>query len=124
MPEHISLPYPPSTNNLYRNVPGKGRVKTDRYRTWLRAAGNEILAQRPMKFEGEVSLSLTLRRRDGRRRDLSNAIKATEDLLVAHGIIQDDSLVGELYVTWGGPNHLQGVLVSIAPFDGAAVLAT
>ncbi len=30
----VNLPYPPVLNNLYANVPGKGRVKSERYRAW------------------------------------------------------------------------------------------
>lgn len=33
-PFHIDLPLPPSVNALYRNVPGRGRVKTALYKRW------------------------------------------------------------------------------------------
>jgi hypothetical protein len=43
----LQLSYmPPSVNTIYANVPGKGRVKSARYKTWLKAAGWDIAAQR------------------------------------------------------------------------------
>ena len=100
----LSLPYPPSTNQLYRTAgygrDGKrrGRIKTQRYLTWLRAAGNEVLAQRQKPLRGPVVLAINVRAPDKRRRDISNLIKAVEDLLVEHGLIQDDSNVAKLIV--------------------------
>jgi len=97
----IQFPYPPTANNLFFNRPGKGRVKTERYRTWLRAAGNDLLLQRPPKISGKVVVSIVVGRPDRRKRDLSNCIKPIEDLLVAHGLIEDDSLVESLSIRWG-----------------------
>lgn len=96
----LSLPYPPTTNNLYRNTRGKGRVKTQRYLTWLRAAGNEVLMQRQKPIAGYVVLNIQLGKPDKRKRDLSNLIKACEDLLVQHGLIEDDSMVAKLTIQW------------------------
>ena len=96
----VHIPYPPTANNLFFNKSGRGRVKTERYRTWLRAAGNELLVQRPPKLTGKVVLSISLGRPDRRKRDLSNCIKPIEDLLVAHGLIEDDSLVERLSICW------------------------
>lgn len=39
------LPAPPSTNNLYRNVSRKGRVKTAAYKAWCEYAGWDVKAQ-------------------------------------------------------------------------------
>ena len=97
----IRLPQPPSTNNLYRNVSGKGRRKTQRYKTWLNAAGWAIKEQRPEPVRGWVIIDITVERRDNHRRDISNTIKACEDLLVAHKIIEDDSKVQEVTARWG-----------------------
>lgn len=96
----LDLPYPPTTNNLYRSLPGRGRVKTERYKTWLRAAGNEVLAQKQKPIKGKVVLAILLGRPDNRRRDISNTIKAIEDLLVEHRLIEDDCHVEQLVVAW------------------------
>ena len=98
----ISLPRPPSVNALYANVPGKGRVKSARYRTWLNAAGWEIKAQKPGKVKGDYRLWLYCQRPDRRRRDLGNLEKPISDLLVAHGVVSDDSACVELHVYWAG----------------------
>ena len=43
----INLPFPVSVNALYRNVRGRGRVMTERHKTWRQAAGWELEQQRP-----------------------------------------------------------------------------
>ena len=84
-----STPLPVSTNRLWRT--GKGRVFRSKVSdSWIKAAGWELLAQRP----GQVEVSIALGRPDSRKRDLDNAAgKAVLDLLVAHQVIEDDSLV-------------------------------
>lgn len=97
----LRLPQPPSTNMLYRNVPGKGRRKTKRYMTWINAAGWSVKEQQPHRVEGWVIVDITVNRPDNRKRDISNTIKAIEDLLVAHELIEDDSKVYEVRARWG-----------------------
>lgn len=99
----VVLPYPPSTNTLFRNVPGRGRVKTKAYKTWQNAAGWEvrrslISSSAVFPLPGRHSLKLELVKPDRRKRDISNAIKAVEDILVEYGVIEDDSLVHEIHV--------------------------
>lgn len=98
----FKLPFPPSVNALYRNVPGRGRVKTQRYLTWLRAAGNEVLAQAPGQpsIRGAVSIAIAVYRPDKRRRDLGNLEKAVTDLLVTYAMIDDDRHVASLLLEW------------------------
>lgn len=95
------LPYPPSVNGLFFNA-AKGRVKTDAYKAWRKDAGNLILVQGRQRIHGAVSLSIALVRPDKRRRDLSNTLKAIEDLLVEMQIIDDDSLVQRISIAWVG----------------------
>jgi Holliday junction resolvase RusA-like endonuclease len=115
-PVIIDLPTPPSVNALYRNVPGHGRVKTERYRTWAAAAGWEIARQRPGKVRGRYAIRLTVERTDNRRRDLANLIKAAEDLLVTHDVIEDDSLCQEIHMAWS--RSVTGCRVEITPIIG------
>jgi crossover junction endodeoxyribonuclease RusA len=96
----IKLPIPPSTNMLYRNVPGRGRAKTKRYMEWINAAGWDMNAQRPPKHDGKITLDITVQKKDKRKRDISNFVKAVEDLLVSHSVIVDDSLVQQVTVRW------------------------
>lgn len=81
---------PPSTNNLYENRAG-GRRKASRYAQWITAMGTELMVQRPTKHEGRVSLQMVFGFPDKRPRDAFNYVKAVEDLLVRHGVIQDDN---------------------------------
>lgn len=107
----LKLPSPPSTNTLFRNVPGKGRVKTERYKTWLRAASNEAMAQPRFKIAGSYVLDITVMRRNVRS-DLDNVCKALSDALVAWEYVEDDRHMAELHVRWG---NVEGAEIRIWP---------
>ena len=101
----INLPMPPSVNSLYRNVRGKGRVKTRRYCTWLNSAGWHIKDQRPKPLKGKVIIKAVLQVPEGfkkKQADASNFLKAIEDLLVEHELIEDDSwqIVRQVDAEW------------------------
>jgi hypothetical protein len=54
----IELPIPPSVNALWFNAPGRGRVRTDEYRAWLKEAGWLLKEQRVARIPGAVGLQL------------------------------------------------------------------
>lgn len=127
----INVPRPPSGNALTRNVSateraraaalGKkappGRVKTDRHLTWLRAAGNEVLMQRPGRVSGAYELTLQVRRPDRKgRHDLANFEKAASDLLVSHGIIEDDSYAERVTIEWS--DTVEGAQLIVEKWGG------
>lgn len=87
----IILPFPPSVNGMYKNVPGKGRVKSDGYKAWTTEAlwGLKIQGVKPVA--GEVSIWIGLVAPSKHAMDCSNRIKSVEDILVKGGIIPDDS---------------------------------
>lgn len=116
----ISLPFPPSTNNLFVN--GKrGRFRSAKYESWICEAGNEILRQRPSKHVGPVNLIFEFQDGyDARKRDISNLIKAPEDLLVSHRIIEADDQFTVRKVTALWALGVEGVRVTIEPVFGAA----
>jgi len=95
----LTLPWPVSTNNLFMNA-GKRRVITKAYAAWRTLAGKALDDQRPTPLTGPFSMALTLFRPDRIRRDCTNFIKAPEDLLVAHGVVTDDSLAQRVTVEW------------------------
>jgi Holliday junction resolvase RusA-like endonuclease len=95
----LSLPFPPSTNGLYKNVKG-GRVKTARYLAWQVLATLQLREQAPQRIEGRYRLSLTLDAPDALRRDADNFIKAVSDLLVSQGIVSDDHLAKSVFAEW------------------------
>lgn len=98
------VPLPPSANHAYRNVPGKGRVKTDTYKAWLLEAaqylaykidGNQGLPEQrppdrtPWAYRAVFWLpSLHVR-------DLDNMVKPLQDFMVDEVVGVDDR-----YVAW------------------------
>lgn len=115
----INLPFPVSVNAMYRNLTIKGkprRAKSERYRIWEQAAGWDIAQQKPVPVKGPYQITLILTRPDGRRRDAFNLEKGVSDLLVKHGIIEDDALMEVGTVRWGVGGR--GVQVRIRPYGG------
>jgi Holliday junction resolvase RusA-like endonuclease len=89
----FTCPQPPSTNNLFRNVPGKGRVRTRAYKQWIERAGWEVKIQRPVPVEGRVRMLI-----EGVMRIDVDNVKAIPDLAKKLGIIGDDRLVRDLRI--------------------------
>jgi crossover junction endodeoxyribonuclease RusA len=121
----LSLPYPPTTNNLYRNTGGRGRVKTEHYKAWLNEAGWLVKAQRPAPLPGRYRLSLVATAPDARRRDVDNLLKPVSDLLKACGVIEEDSLAKSVFAEWSDeppckPGALKVVIEAYAPQGGDA----
>lgn len=88
----IRLPMPPSVNNLFFNKVssgGGGRAPTPRYAQWQIDAGWQLKSQHPPKFIGPVRLEYRFNE-SKTKADLSNLVKAPEDLLVTHNVIEDD----------------------------------
>lgn len=106
----LTLPLPPSVNALYYNrskkelgiakaigKPLKGRGKTDRYRQWLRTAGNLINAQRPGRIGGAYTLTIIIG--SGAALDLGNAEKAVSDILQEYGIVDNDKKANDIHLS-------------------------
>jgi len=109
----FTLPYPPSANRLWRNVPGKGTLKSAAYRAWLSEALQSLLVQRPARVSGPYVLSVVLRAPDRRLRDLDNTIKPLNDALKQAGIIEDDHLCRTIILAWSDLPPVKGGEVSI-----------
>lgn len=96
----LTLPMPPTTNNLYSNVPKIGRVKSRRYEAWIEEAGRAPVAGQWRRLVAEDAPP---RRCAPRPRweldialvglpegaDVSNRIKAVEDLVCAMTGLED-----------------------------------
>jgi Holliday junction resolvase RusA-like endonuclease len=100
---HFQLPLPPSTNHLYRNVPGIGRVLTGEARQYK--TGAALITRSAAGLAGweyrkgsRLALVLTLHFADHRRRDASNTIKLIEDAIAA-ALDFDDSVI-DLVMAW------------------------
>lgn len=103
----LSLGVPPSTNNYYRSVAGKGVLISKRgreYRTEVASACSEYVG----KFvdSDRLSILVVLRPPDHRKRDLDNFCgKALLDSLMKAGIFVDDSQIDCLTMVRGQLNR-------------------
>lgn len=88
----IRFPLPPSTNSLFANVRGRGRVKTTKYRAWRQQAVLLIDVQRPGRMAGPCDVTIYLPPFSG---DADNRIKPCLDAAVEAGVLADD---GQRYV--------------------------
>lgn len=100
----LSLPYPPSTNSIWRNVGGKTLVSAP-YRKWKALAFSEIVEQgagalRRNTVAGPYRMMLLADRPDNRGRDLGNLEKPVSDALVAAGVVEDDKHCHRMTLAW------------------------
>lgn len=110
----ITVPRPPSVNSLFRNAPGKGRVKTSLYKSWIHEAGWMVQAQRPRKITGTYHIKIELKRWTQGRCDVANYEKALSDLLVRQGVVEDDSKAESVTMAWTGTDPAVAV-ITITP---------
>lgn len=99
--------HPPSVNALFFNKT-KGRGKTLVYRNWLKEAGVELSRQSRWHVAGKVVVRIWVGTRRG---DIDNRIKATLDLLVAHGRIEDDANV--VKASAESAHYVRGTMIHI-----------
>ncbi len=113
---YLELPWPPTTNNLFANAArGRGRFPTKSYKAWRERAAVAIRRQAPVPIKGAVMVNIQLGRPDRRPRDIDNYCKAPLDALVQHGLIEDDSKVQALSISWG---RAPGATVRVWAFTG------
>lgn len=115
----ISIPtMPPSVNYAYAtDWQTKRRFKTKKCRDWEAEAGWWVNARKNKEtLKGDVKVTYTFqrkRKKDGTpmKADVSNYIKAPEDLLVSCGVIADDSLVMSFTAQWS--DDVEGVVIVV-----------
>jgi hypothetical protein len=73
----------PTVNNLYANVPGKGRRMTGHYKVW-RQGVVQYMALTLKRIDGPVRIDYMFNLGSTFRGDLSTRIKAIEDALGRH----------------------------------------
>jgi crossover junction endodeoxyribonuclease RusA len=115
----LTLPVPPSTNHLYRNVRGKGRVLNKDGRAYKETARMVAMGARLPLLQGDVLLTMTVYFPNRRRRDLSNCLKVIEDSLsgVAY---RDDSQVAKIVLTRQYDNANPRAELTVEPLPRAA----
>lgn len=110
----LMMPFPPTTNNLFASLKSGRRIKSESYRVWEREADFQLMQQKPLPyFDNPVMLTLHLGKPDKRKRDVSNTIKAVEDMLVTAGVLKDDELVHDVRARWD--DTVQGCMCEITP---------
>lgn len=108
---------PPSTNNLFINVK-HGRIRSQKYDTWLQEANIDFLRQRPKKIEGPVNITMEFQE-PKRKSDLDNRVKAPLDFLVKTNVIEadDNSIVRKLNLAWS--DEVEGCRITIESIFGS-----
>lgn len=110
----VMLPWPVSTNALTKNI-GRKRADSERYKAWKAEAGQMIAQQRPKAVEGPYAATMLMSRKDNRKRDLSNHYKCVSDILVTHGVIEDDSLEQKVVLAWN--SNVEQCVITIVSTD-------
>lgn len=87
---HLSLPFPISTNRLYRAV-GRRSILSEEYRAWKAEAAQALMLQRAPRIEGPVRIKVSLKAPSKRAMDGDNRLKSLFDALKDYGVIEDDS---------------------------------
>lgn len=98
----LSLPFPPSTNNLFAQA-GKKRVSSARASAYARTVFAAVLASGASRgLAGELRAMIAVWSPDLRRRDLDNLCKAPLDALAKAGVYADDSQIVDLRIFRAG----------------------
>ena len=101
---------PPSANHLFRNVKGVGRVKSGHYEDFVRRAVTAIGQQAVDPLAGHVVAIFGVERMSANA-DIDNRLKAMLDAIVKAGVIEDDSLVTAIAISWlpsaNGMSHVR-----------------
>lgn len=95
----MTIPLPPSTNNLFVNKATGGRVKSKYYRDWHRKAGWALAAQRGKWPPVTGKWGLKIRLPHHYAPDIDNSAKAVIDLIVVMKLAPDDKELLELHIT-------------------------
>ncbi len=112
----VTLPWPPSTNRIWRNVAVSGKPRTllsQEGRVYRKAVADACLAAKlaGKQIPDRLALRLVVQAPDRRARDLDNTVKAVQDALTHAGVWLDDSQIDRLLVERGPV--VKGGMVSV-----------
>ncbi|MCL7938812.1 RusA family crossover junction endodeoxyribonuclease [Halomonas sp. ATCH28] len=95
----VMMPWPPSTNSIWRNV-GKRTLLSKEARVYRNRARGELLAQGAAntKLAGRVAVEVMLYPHNARAFDIDNKLKALLDALTYSRVWLDDGQVDEILV--------------------------
>lgn len=123
----LVLPYPPSLNTYWRNLPGSRVVISAEGRQYRAKVLADVAAHRarnrdmPAMLRQPVAVTVRVHAPDRRVRDLDNLPKAVLDALTHARVWEDDSLVDELHLYRCAP--MKGGSIAIAIDYAARELA-
>ena len=116
-PVTFLLPYPPSTNRLWRYT-SRGVYRTSVYKEWLTQAS--LTAQwNGLPIAQPVAVELRAGPPDKRKRDLDNLLKPVGDWLEHFGILENDHWVHRWTAMWDRDNVQRAVMISLSALDAA-----
>ncbi|MDI5890623.1 RusA family crossover junction endodeoxyribonuclease [Halomonas rhizosphaerae] len=95
----VMMPWPPSTNSIWRNV-GKRTLLSKEARVYRNRARGELLAQGACntKLAGRVAVEVMLYPHNARAFDIDNKLKSLLDALTYSRVWLDDGQVDEILV--------------------------
>jgi len=118
----LLLPVAPPLNNSTYNVVGRGRVKTAKYRTWIKQADIYYLLQRlgkqkPVLEPYRCKMVFPL----GTPGDLDGRAKLIIDWMVSRGLTLDDKHLMSLQLDYGNLESPRSTTVEIevTPYGAA-----
>ncbi len=114
-PQTFQLPWPVSTNGLWRAYRGRN-ILSQPARAWAKAGAMELMVQKARPIKGPVSILIELCPPTKRAFDIDNRLKAPIDLLVRCGVLEadDNSIVREVIARVG--SHV-GARITVTPLD-------
>lgn len=111
---------PPSTNHLY---PGRmRRFKSKEYKAWIERV-LPVLRGHAQPLTYPVAITFVVRERMNSQADISNRIKATEDLMKTAGVIHNDNVkhVTDVRIQYRPVDGGRGVEIWVRPDEGEPV---
>ena len=113
----LTLPWPPSMNHYYAVVRGR-KITSKRGREYQAAVF--AIAVHGLSFPAEMRLSVhvTARPPDRRKRDLDNLAKPILDALQKAGVFGDDGQIDDLRIVRAEPSKPGSITVEVSELKG------
>ena len=97
----LYLDWPPTVNNYYSHT-RNGVFISKKGRLFTSSVLSDVKSQAPrVKYTEPFAMSVYMFPPDRRKRDLDNYMKALQDSLAKAGLMEDDSLIDQLYLYRG-----------------------
>lgn len=96
----IKLPYPPSTNRIWRQFRGRVVLSQEAQR-YVRDVHYLVAGVKPFSKSARLEADITVHAKDKRRRDLDNCFKIVLDSLEKAGVFENDNQFDKLTISRG-----------------------